>query len=82
LYEALTNQRPFDAGPIVKVLAQILNGKAKQPRKLVPSIPAALEKICLKAMAKDPAKRYATAGDLAADLRTFLKPPRPRSFWK
>ncbi|HKI16679.1 MAG TPA: protein kinase, partial [Isosphaeraceae bacterium] len=43
----------------------------------VPQIPADLETICLKAMATDPAKRYATAGELAADLRNFLgiKPP-------
>ena len=46
------------------------------------SIPAALEAICLKAIAKDRAVRYATAGDLAAALRTFLAPARRRGFWK
>ena len=43
----------------------------------VPQVPAELETICLKAMATDPAARYATARELAADLRKFLgiKPP-------
>ncbi len=43
----------------------------------VPRVPAKLESIRLKAMAPDPASRYATAGELAADLRKFLgiKPP-------
>ena len=42
------------------------------PRKVNAKIPVDLETICLKAMEKDPARRYATAGTLAADLHQFL----------
>jgi Ca-activated chloride channel family protein len=82
LYEVLTNQRPFGTGPIVKRLDQILQGTIKPPRRLVRSIPAALEVICLKAMAKDPSGRYQTAGELAAALRAFLTPAPRKGFWK
>ena len=82
LYEALTNNRPFSGSSVVQVFEQVLNQTPKPPRRIVRSIPAALEAICLKAMAKDPAQRHDTAGDLAAALRAFLEPPRHRGFWK
>ncbi len=82
LYEMLTGQRPFskDHGAL-PLAAEILGAAPTPPRKINRSIPAALEAICLKAMAKDPAGRYATAGELAATLREFLT-PRKRRFWK
>ena len=46
--------------------------KFTSPRRIVRSIPAALEAICLKAMARNPDDRYGTAGELAAALRDFL----------
>jgi Ca-activated chloride channel homolog len=82
LYVALTNQRPYRDQPVIKLLEEILKVTPKSPRRIVRSIPAALEGICLKAMAKNPADRYATAAELAAALRNFLA-PRPRvGFWK
>src|SRR5262249_33253989 len=57
------------------VLVQVLANKPVPPRQLAPEIPAALEQICLKAMAKDPHERYATAADFAADLRRLLDEP-------
>src|SRR5205807_2149209 len=45
----------------------------RPPRRLNPAIPADLETIVLKAMAKGAEERYATAQDLAADLRRFLE---------
>src|SRR5206468_4643609 len=44
----------------------------RPPRRLNDRIPRDLETICLKAMAKAPARRYPTAGDLGADLRRYL----------
>jgi hypothetical protein len=82
LYEALTNQKPFSGSGVMQVLNQVLNVAPKPPRKLVRSIPAALEAICLKAMARKPDERYATAADLAAALRAFREPARRRGFWK
>jgi hypothetical protein len=54
------------------LLQQVLNEEPKPPRALNDKIPRDLETIALKAMAKEPAKRYATAADLASDLRRFL----------
>jgi formylglycine-generating enzyme required for sulfatase activity len=55
------------------LLQQILHDDPKPPRKLAPTVPRDLEKICLKAMAKEPRHRYATAGEMAQDLRRFVR---------
>ena len=49
----------------------MLHEPPTSPRQLDPRIPRDLETICLKAMAKEPSRRYATAGELAADLRRW-----------
>jgi hypothetical protein len=61
LYHLLTGQPPFYRGR-----------PAKPPRQLKPWIPAALQAICCKAMADDPQARYATAEQLAADVKRWL----------
>jgi Ca-activated chloride channel family protein len=48
------------------------NQKSQSPRTINPVVPVELEAICLKAMAGDPAARYAGSSELAGDLRTFL----------
>ena len=82
LYEVLTGGLPFSATRAFELLKKALNEEPKRPRKVVRSIPAQLEAICLKAMAKDRSQRFATAGELAAALRCFLAPARRRGFWK
>jgi hypothetical protein len=72
LYELLTGQRPFD-GRLEVLLCRILSEEPVSPRRLKPQVPRDLETICLKAMAKVPAERYATAQDLADDLGRFLR---------
>ncbi len=82
LYQLLTGVLPFRNRPGSPELVQeILAGTPTPPRQVDPSIPAPLEAICLKAMALDPAARYATAAELAADLRRLLKKAR-KAFWK
>ncbi len=71
LYELLTRQRPF-VGTARMVLQQVLHEEPRRPRAVHHRVPRDLETICLKAMAKEPPRRYATAGDLAADLRRWL----------
>jgi serine/threonine protein kinase len=71
LYELLTGELPF-RGNRRMVIQQVLEDEPRPPRGLNDKIPRDLETICLKAMAKDPARRYATAGDLADDLRRTL----------
>jgi formylglycine-generating enzyme required for sulfatase activity/predicted Ser/Thr protein kinase len=71
LYEMLTGARPF-AGETRGLIYQILHDEPKSPRKLNRQVPQDLETICLKAMSKEPARRYATAGEMAADLKRYL----------
>jgi serine/threonine protein kinase len=72
LYQLLTGALPFQ-GNARMLLHQVLHDEPKPPRRRDPGVPRDLETICLKAMAKEPARRYPTAGELAADLRRFLK---------
>lgn len=71
LYHLLTGRVPF-TGSAARVFAQIMQEEPLRPRCLAAHVPCDLETVCLKAMAKEPAARYATAADLAADLRRFL----------
>lgn len=72
LYEALAGRLPF-VGSGVSIFQQILHDEPPPPRALRPSIPADLNTICLKALAKEPSRRYQTAGAFADDLRRYLE---------
>jgi serine/threonine protein kinase len=72
LYEMLTGERPFQ-GNRRMLLLQVLEDEPRPPRQLHDKVPRDLETICLKAMAKNPSRRYLTAGDLADDLRRYLR---------
>ncbi len=72
LYELLTLSPPFGEVSRSALLRQVSEGQPKQPRKLDASIPRDLETIVLKAIAREPRHRYATAGALAEDLRRYL----------
>jgi serine/threonine protein kinase len=72
LYELLTLQRPFTGERRDEVIAQIMHKEPKAPRKVNAKVPVDLETICLKAMEKDPDRRYQTAGELAEDLRRYV----------
>jgi serine/threonine protein kinase len=80
LYELLTLEPAFAAADRHELLAQIASEEPRPLRRLNPAVPAELETVVLKAMEKDPAERYATAGELADDLRRFLedRPVRAR----
>jgi formylglycine-generating enzyme required for sulfatase activity len=70
LYECLTGRPPFE-GPQHVVLVSILSDEPVPPSRLVPQVPADLETICLKCLRKKPDRRYASAEELANDLRRF-----------
>jgi WD40 repeat protein len=73
LYELLTLRRPFVGASDLEVLRQVTSDDPIPVRRLRREIPRDLESICLKCLEKDTQRRYATAGELAADLRRFLR---------
>ena len=75
MYELLTGQLPYDGETPVAIAIQHINGGAKPPRELKPSIPVGLEQIVMKAMEPDMNQRYNTAEELADDLEAFRKDP-------
>jgi serine/threonine protein kinase/tetratricopeptide (TPR) repeat protein len=84
LYELLTLTPVFRNDDRKQLLAQIAGIEPQPPRKIDTTIPSELELIVLKCLEKEPADRYATAHDVAADLKRFLafepllvKPPGP-----
>src|SRR5262249_55329010 len=72
LYELLTLRPAFAASERAQLIDRLLHDQPPRPRAVDPRIPRDLEMIVLKAMARDPGERYATATALAEDLRCFL----------
>lgn len=77
LYRMLTGTLPF-AGQGKEVLARILRQEARPPRALDDRIPSELERVCMKALSKHISDRFATAADMARELkacRTYTPEP-------
>jgi tetratricopeptide (TPR) repeat protein len=73
LYELLTLQPAFTGDDRQELFRQIAFDEPRKPRQINPRIPQDLETIILKAIEKDPADRYATAQEMADDMRRFLE---------
>ena len=72
LYELITLQPVVFGSDRVQMLRQIADNEPMAMRKINPTVPADLENIILKSLSKEREDRYATAGDMAADLQRFL----------
>jgi tRNA A-37 threonylcarbamoyl transferase component Bud32 len=82
LYRCLTGRRPFADSSVMATLDLIRHATPAPPRAVRGAVPEALEAVCLRCLAKDPAGRYPSAAALADALRRFLQgemvvaPPR------
>ncbi len=77
LYEMLTGQLPFDADDIRALLIQQVRQPAPPPRLIVPEIPASLEQVILKALEKQPARRFQSCRIMAEALQDSLNALTP-----
>ncbi|MEA4911329.1 MAG: Stk1 family PASTA domain-containing Ser/Thr kinase [Oscillospiraceae bacterium] len=75
MYEMLTGMLPFTSDSAVSVAIKQISDTPKSLREIDPDIPEGLEEITLKAMAKDPAKRYQSAAQMLRDIDDFKKNP-------
>jgi WD40 repeat protein/serine/threonine protein kinase len=90
LYELLTLRPAFPGTDQARLMDQIRHEDPARPRALDPGVPRDLETVVLKAMDKDPARRYQTAAELADDLQRFLgdepvrarRPTPPERLWR
>ena len=77
LYELLVGHKPFEASQLSTLIEKIQLRPPKPLRQIRDDVPAELERICLKALAKLPSERYSTAGDMAAELTLWREDSGP-----
>src|SRR5262245_10470515 len=76
LYEILTGQPPFSDADTRKLLRKVIEDQPAAPRDLVPEAPPALEAVCLRAIAKNPDHRYASASEIAVEVQGWQETQR------
>ena len=73
LYQLLTDRRPFDGASYFQILTQITQVEPAAPSSINGKLPGALDAVVARALAKDKAKRFATAADFSAALQAAAK---------
>jgi tetratricopeptide (TPR) repeat protein len=80
LYEMVTGRLPYDAETPFAIVMKHITEPLPLPRSVRPELPEAVERVILRAMAKDPQDRFETAGDLARALSSAILPLTPEEF--
>ncbi|MBI3831192.1 MAG: protein kinase [Planctomycetes bacterium] len=73
MYEVLAHRAPFEGKTVVATIYQVVHDRAQPLREVDARIPVSLERICAKAMEKNPPRRYASMDEFLADLSAFLE---------
>jgi eukaryotic-like serine/threonine-protein kinase len=81
LYAILTGRPPYQGRTTREILEKVRRCEYPGPRQIKPGVSRALESVCVKAMAAKPEDRYATAMELATDIRRWLA-DEPVSAWR
>ena len=76
LYEQLCGRRPFTGLNTEEVLNRIAEGKPRRPTEFDPSVPLALELVCLTALSKDPSRRFPSLHEFIAAIEAVGGPAR------
>jgi hypothetical protein len=76
LYALLTGRPPFGGDTRMLTVMNVLEREPVPPRRLNPQVPAALQRICLRCLEKDPGRRYPTAAAVSDDLEAWLRGDR------
>jgi hypothetical protein len=80
LYSILTGRPPVEGKDTAEILRKVEKGEVPPPRQVKPDVPAALEAVCRKAMARPQPRRYGSALEVAADVERWLA-DEPVSAW-
>jgi TRAP transporter TAXI family solute receptor len=73
LYEMLTGRPPFSGDSVVDIILDVIHKDPLPPRVLNPAVDRELESVCLKCLRKGPAERYASALEVAEEMRRYLE---------
>src|SRR5262249_13116621 len=79
LYEILTGQPPFSGANTSEVLRKVQEEEPMAPRQVGADVPGRLERVCLRALAKNPTDRYATAPEMAEAIQQWQEAERRRA---
>jgi eukaryotic-like serine/threonine-protein kinase len=79
LYELLTDQKPLAADPARSVLEVVREARVIPPSRVNPEVSTEVERIVLKALAREPEERYQEAGEMLRDIEGVLRAPLPPS---
>src|SRR5881409_122114 len=71
LYECVTGQPAFPGSSFIDIAANVIHVEPEPPSKVSPNVPPELDSIILKALAKEPDKRYQSSDELISDLRSM-----------
>src|SRR5204862_1036470 len=79
LWEALTSRRLFEGADAGEIFAKVLASEIPHPKTLASGIPDALDAVVMKALERDPDKRYQTARQFAIELESSISPTTARA---